>query len=178
MALDGINGVPQNPIKQTGVKNEQNSTQSKIIIKFADHSSNNNNVEPSDGKIQTEMFKDEIMSMLDTSKSKMTPQNIKFYLGKLLETIQTLNGAKKNNLKPQGNTEQNKLYEVRLQEAVHQMENYAKFVGSGLSVVQDSKAGLYKLSINDKLLDVPERNVKIATIETEDGQELMPEIVD
>lgn len=130
----------------------------------------------SDGKVKTEVFKCEIMSKLDTSKSNSSQKNIRYYLGQLIETAQTLNGAR--NLKPNGSTEQNKMYNLRMEEIKAQMKDYAEFVGSGLSVVQDTKSGLYKLSIDGKLYDIPERKVEITNVDTEDGIELMPEIVD
>ena len=130
----------------------------------------------SDGKVKTEVFKFEIMSKLDTSKSDRPLKNIRYYLGKLIETAQTLNGAR--NLKPNGTAEQNKMYSLRMEEIKAQMKDYAEFVGSGLSVVQDSKNGLYKLCINNQFYDIPERKVEIGTVDTEDRIELMPEIVD
>lgn len=134
--------------------------------------------EPSDAKIITENLKNEVMSKLDTSKSDLSVKTIEYYLNKLLSTVQTLNGAQKNKLTPQGTPEQNKIYNQRLQEIRCQMLDYAKFVGSGLDVVQDPKTGLYKLSINNELLDVPERKVEIVPEETFDGIELLPKIVD
>lgn len=81
-------------------------------------------------------------------------------------------------LKPNGTPEENNIYNGRLQERIGRMNQYAVLVGSGLSVVQDSKTGLYKLCINDKLYDIPERKVKIVSEDTVDGPELLPEIVD
>ena len=129
-----------------------------------------------DKKAITEKFKNEIMSKLDTSKSKNDIDTIYKYLGRLIEIAQTLNGAK--NLKPEGTPEQNSGYYLRIKERIDQMNDYAILVGSGLSVVQDSQTGLYKLRINNELFDIPARNVKIVTDNTEDGFELVPKIVD
>ena len=117
------------------------------------------------------------MSKLDISQSKK-PKKVKYYLNKLVEVAQELNGVQKNNLKPNGTPEQNKEYNLRIQERIAQMRDYANFIGAGLSVVQDSKTGLYKLCIDNKLYDIPERKVEIGTENTEDGVELVPVIVD
>lgn len=134
--------------------------------------------EPSDAKIITENFKNEVMSKLDTSTSKRSVKSIEYYLNKLLSTVQTLNGVQKNKLTPQGTSEQNEIYNKRMKEIQVQMLDYAEFVGSGLSVVQDSKTGLYKLKINNELLYVPDRKVEIVPEETLDRTELLPKIVD
>lgn len=118
-----------------------------------------------------------IMSKLDIPQSKK-PKNIKYYLGKLVETVQELNGVQKNKLKPNGTPEQNEMYNRRIQENIDQMRDFVKFIGCGLSVVQDSKTGLYKLNINNKLFDIPKRKVEIVNVNTDDGVELLPEIVD
>ncbi len=173
MALDGINGIHQKNIEKIEVKNEQSSTQLNHILEFAERSYSSDK-EPSDAKVKTEMFKEEILSKLNTSQSKKT----KYYLDKLVEAVQELNGVQKNNLKPNGTQEQNKMYNLRIQERIAQMKDFSEMVGCGLSVVQDSKTGLYRLCINNKLFDVPERKVEIVTVETDDGPELLPEITD
>ena len=134
--------------------------------------------EPSDAKIMTENFKNEIWSKLDLSKAKKPVKTVKYYLNKLVEEVQTLNGAQKAKLTPQGTPKQKEIYNQRMQERVSKMADYANFVGSGLELVQDSKTGLYKLKINNEVLDVPERKVEIKPTNTEDGIELLPEIVD
>lgn len=123
-------------------------------------------------------FKNEVMQKLDTSKSNNPPKTIKYYLNKLIENLQILNSVQKNNLKAQGNAKQNNLFNVRIQQTISAMKDYIEFIGSGLSVVEVSKSGLYKLCINNQLLDIPERKVEIMSEKTEDGIELMPQIVD
>lgn len=177
MALDGVNGIYQKNVEKIEVKNRASSSQLDSILKFAEHDYNKNEKELSDAKIQTEVFKNEIMSKLDITQSKK-PKNVKYYLGKLIDAAQELNGVQKNNLKPNGTQEQNKMYNSRIQERVAQMKGFAQMVGCGLSIVQDSKTGLYKLNINNKLFDIPERKVEIVNVDTEDGVELLPEIVD
>lgn len=134
--------------------------------------------DPSDAKVMTENFKDEIWSKLDLSKAKKPVKTVKYYLNKLVEEVQTLNGAQKAKLTPQGTPKQKEIYNQRMQERVSNMADYANFVGSGLELVQDSKTGLYKLKINNEVLDVPERKVAIVNEDTEDGVELVPQIVD
>lgn len=134
--------------------------------------------ETSDAKVMTENFKDEIWSKLDLSKAKKPVKTVKYYLNKLVEEVQTLNGAQKAKLTPQGTPKQKEIYNQRMQERVSNMADYANFVGSGLELVQDSKTGLYKLKINNEVLDVPERKVAIVNEDTEDGVELVPQIVD
>ena len=89
-----------------------------------------------------------------------------------------MNGAQKAKLTPQGTPKQKEIYNQRMRERVSNMADYANFVGSGLELVQDSKTGLYKLKINNEVLDVPERKVAIVNEDTEDGVELVPQIVD
>lgn len=134
--------------------------------------------EPSDAKVMTENFKDEIWSKLDLSKARKSAKTSKYYLNKIVEEIQTLNGAQKNKLTPNGTPEQNAIYNRRLEEKANLITNYAKFVGCGLELVQDSKTGLYKIKINKEVLDVPERKVAIVNEDTEGGVELVPQIVD
>ncbi len=134
--------------------------------------------EPSDAKVMTENFKNEVMDKLDLSKAKKPVKTVKYYLNKLVEEVQTLNGAQKAKLTPQGTPKQKEIYNQRMQERVSNMADYANFVGSGLELVQDSKTGLYKLKINKEVLDVPERKVAIVNEDTEDGVELVPQIVD
>ena len=134
--------------------------------------------EPSDAKVMTENFKNEVMDKLDLSKAKKPVKTVKYYLNKLVEEVQTLNGAQKAKLTPQGTPKQKEIYNQRMKERVSNMADYANFVGSGLELVQDSKTGLYKLKINNAVLDVPERKVEIKPTNTEDGIELLPEIVD
>ena len=156
--------------KQSNVSNEP-------IFKF-----NNNDVtsqqDISAGKLETEMFIQKLMRNLDKSKMQKTPKTVEYYLRKLIEVAQTLNGVQKNNLKPQGNSKQNEFYNLRIQEFKENLKDYADFIGSDLGVVQDSKTGLYKISINNRLYNIPERNVEIVQEETLDMIELMPSIVE
>lgn len=175
--LDGIQSIRLGNTEKIETMNGQSGSP-KPILEFAERSYGVYDNGPSDAKVKTEMFKDEIMSKLNTSGTKRSKETIKYYLDKLVDVIQTLNGVKVNNLKPQGNAQQNNLYNLRLQELLHSMQDSAEFVGSGLSVIQDPKTGLYKLSIDNKFIDVPERKVDIVKVQTEDGTELLPEIID
>ena len=135
--------------------------------------------EPSDAKVMTENFKDEIWSKLDLSKARKSAKTSKYYLNKIVEEIQTLNGAQKSRLTPNGTPEQNAMYNERLQERAASLSNYAGYVGCGLEIIQDSKTGLYKLKIKNEVFDVPERKVAIVNQDTDtNGQELVPQIVD
>ena len=158
------------------VRNRANPLK-KMMFNY-NNSSNAITKEVSDAKILTENFKNEIFSKLDITKSNKKPTNIKYYLGKLIEAAQTINGVQKNNLRPNGNAEQNKMFDKRIQEKISQMKGFSEYIGSDLNIVQDEKTGLYKLSIDGKLYDIPERKVEIINVDTEDGIELMPEIVD
>ncbi len=155
---------------------ELNTTQFKPIFEFANHNYDNNTNDISDAKLVTENFKNEIMQKLDMSRTN--PDMVKYYLNKLIKNAQILNGVRKNNLKPQGNSQQNELYNQRLKEYEIIMCDYAQIIGCGLSIEQDSKSGLYKLNINNKLFEIPSRNVAILPNHTEDGIEFIPEIVD
>lgn len=135
--------------------------------------------EPSDAKVMTENFKDEIWSKLDLSKARKSAKTSKYYFNKLVEEVQTLNGAQKSRLTPNGTPEQNAMYNERLQERAASLSNYAGYVGCGLEIIQDSKTGLYKLKIKNEVFDVPERKVAIVNQDTDtNGQELVPQIVD
>lgn len=135
--------------------------------------------EPSDAKIMTENFKNEVIDKLDLSKAKKPVKTVKYYLNKLVEEVQTLNGAQKSRLTPNGTPEQNAKYNERLQERAASLSNYAGYVGCGLEIIQDSKTGLYKLKIKNEVFDVPERKVAIVNQDTDaNGQELVPQIVD
>ena len=134
--------------------------------------------EPSDAKVMTENFKDEIWSKLDLSKARKSAKTSKYYLNKIVEEIQTLNGAQKNKLAPNGTSEQNAKYNKDLQDRVANLPEYARYVGCGLELIQDSKTGLYKLKIKNEVFDVPERKVAIVNKDTEAGQILEPQIVD
>ena len=135
--------------------------------------------EPSDAKVMTENFKNEVMDKLDLSKAKKPVKTVKYYLNKLVEEVQTLNGAQKSRLTPNGTPEQNAKYNERLQERAASLSNYAGYVGCGLEIIQDSKTGLYKLKIKNEVFDVPERKVAIVNQDTDaNGQELVPQIVD
>lgn len=135
--------------------------------------------EPSDAKVMTENFKDEIWSKLDLSKARKSAKTSKYYFNKLVEEVQTLNGAQKSRLTPNGTPEQNAKYNERLQERAASLSNYAGYVGCGLEIIQDSKTGLYKLKIKNEVFDVPERKVAIVNQDTDaNGQELVPQIVD
>ena len=126
----------------------------------------------------TENFKDEIWSKLDLSKARKSAKTSKYYLNKIVEEIQTLNGAQKNKLAPNGTSEQNAKYNKDLQDRVANLPEYARYVGCGLELIQDSKTGLYKLKIKNEVFDVPERKVAIVNKDTEAGQILEPQIVD
>ncbi len=135
--------------------------------------------EPSDAKVMTENFKNEVMDKLDLSKAKKPVKTVKYYLNKLVEEVQTLNGAQKSRLTPNGTPEQNAKYNERLQERAASLSNYAGYVGCGLEIIQDSKTGLYKLKIKNEVFDVPERKVAIVNQDTDaNGQKLVPQIVD
>ena len=156
--------------KQSNVSNEP-------IFKF-----NNNDVtsqqDISAGKLETEMFIQKLMRNLDKSKMQKPPKTVEYYLRKLIEVAQILNGVQKNNLKPQGNNKQNEKFYTRIKELQNSMIDYAEFIDSGLSIMQDSKTGLYKLTINDKIYEIPKRKVEIQHEDIEGGYELMPTIVD
>ena len=175
MAVNGINGINFEKVSSTQNPTGQTPTQMNNILSFAERSYGNEN-EPSEAKIKTEVFKFDIMSKLDIPQSKT--KYIRYYLNELLDCAQALNGVQKNQLKPNGTPEQNRQYHLTIQEKVAQMNDYAQFVGSGLSIVQDSKTGLYKLCIDNKLYDIPERKVEIVPVDTEEGYLLEPKIVD
>ena len=173
-----INSTNQTNLENVKTFTNQRETNFEPLFQYGNFDQDNNKKDISDAKIVTENFKDQIMGHLDTSKSTKSIDTVKYYLNKLVEIVQILNGIQKNNLKPQGNSEQNRIYNGRIQEMNHLMKDYVEFIGSGLSIVQDSKSGLYKLSVNNKQFDVPERNIEIITEQTIDGTELMPAIVD
>ena len=178
MAISGISNVQQagaEVIKKTA---EQGTTQISPILQFAERNSGINDKEPSEAELKTRMFVDDIMNKLDTSKSKCPPAEIQELLKDLVKEAQQLNGVQKNNLKPQGTPKQNNTYERRLQQKKNLMNQYTEIIGSGLSVVQDSKTGLYKLCIDNKLYDIPERKVELGISDTDFGDEFVPEIVD
>lgn len=179
MTVNNINALFQtsNEVSKMTTTN-QRTTQFSTILEFAERGYDETKDDVSDAKIITENFKNEILSKLDTSKSTKALNAIKRRLGKLIQIAQELNGVQKNNLKPQGTPAQNNLYYIRLQDLKNNMKLNAEFIGSGLSVVQDSKTGLYKLCINNQLFDIPERKVEIVNENTEDGIELVPGIVD
>lgn len=156
----------------TGLKKQMNSILESPDSNYVGNTDDN----VSEGKFLTEIFKSKIMRKLETSKSES--QRVRYYLNKLIETLQILNGVQKNNLKPQGNAQQIEMYNCRIAERIASVKDYTEFIGSGLSVVQDSKTGLYKLRINDKLFDIPNRKVEIVEDLTVDMVELMPKIVD
>jgi len=177
MAINGLNGVNLETL--TGVQKEEGQstkTQLNHILSFAENYSNDD--EPSEAKIKTIFFKSMIMSKLNISESNLSRKNIEGYLGLLIKVAQKLNGVQKNNVKPNGTQEQNETYRVTISGMVEEMKTHANTIGCGLSIVQDSKTGLYKLCIENKLYDIPERNVELKTIHTDFGDEFVPEIVD
>lgn len=184
MALDGVNGINKSSIEKVELTKEQGSSQRNHILEFEERNYNSYGNEPSDAKIETEMFKEKILSMLDTSKSKRSRENVEYKLNELIKVMQELNGVQKNNLKPNGTKQQNEVYEGRIQERQWLMKEYVADFEGGLSLVQDSKTGLYKLCIGNKQYDIPEREVKIVTVNVEAihpgdlSEELIPEIVD
>ena len=107
------------------------------------------------------MFKNRILRKLNTGATEKQRKNNEYYLNKLIEVIQTLNGVQENNLKPQGNAKQNEFYNQRVKEMKLNINDYVEFIGSDLSVIQNSKTGLYNLVINDMLYEVPKRKVEI-----------------
>ena len=164
-----------NKPKETSV--EQNVFE-ELIFNFTE----NNNTDPvikiSQSKWETEMFTNRILRKLCSSVSDDSCKNKEFYLRKLIEVVQILNGVQENNLKPNGNSEQNRVYDFRIKDLKNHLNDYVEFVGSGVSVMQDSRTGLYKLTINDKIYDIPKRKVEIQEVNTEDMIELLPDIVD
>jgi len=179
MALDSINEVRQNGISGIQMATGERTEQFNPILQFADKNNYNGigNNEPSEAKIKTEILKNSIMKRVDTSKSRLPRKDIERYLGLLIEIAQQLNGVQKNKLKPNGTPEQNEIYNARIQEMIGHMYGHAQEV-PGLSIVQNSKTGLYKLRINDMSFNIPERKVEIVNVNTDDGVELLPEIVD
>ena len=99
-------------------------------------------------------------------------------LGDVIRTAQKLNGVQKNKLEPQGTQRQNEFFKNRLINDKYLIEDKVKLIRCGLSVVQDSKTGLYKLCIDNKLYDIPERKVEIGVSDTDFGEFPIPEIVD
>ena len=124
-------------------------------------------------KQKTEEFKQNVMNKLNFSNSNRS--NVEHYLNKLITVMQELNGVRKNNLKP--NEADLEKFEAILKQKQMLLNDYVDFIDSNLSVVQDSRTGLLKISIDGELLDVPERKVKLG-VETEDGMEPEPQIID
>lgn len=73
---------------------------------------------------------------------------------------------------------QNEFFKNQLIHDKYLIEDKVKLIRCGLSVVQDSKTGLYKLCIDNKLYDIPERKVEIGVSDTDIGEFPIPEIVD
>ena len=178
MAISGINNVQQAGTEVVQKTAGQGTTQFNPILQFAERSSGLNDKEPSEAELKTKMFVDNIMNKLDTSKSKVSTEDIKDLLEDLVKVAQQLNGVQNNNLKPQGTPKQNNKYESGLRQYKNQMNSYTELIGSGLSIVQDSKTGLYKLCIDNKLYDIPERKVELKIIHPDLGGEFVPKIVD
>ena len=80
------------------------------------------------------------MGKLDTSKADLSPKEIKLYLGELIETVQTLNGVQKNNLKPNGTPEQNDIYGERIQEMKEMMNQCVEFVTGFIHAIDKALA--------------------------------------
>ena len=132
----------------------------------------------SQAKWDTEMFTNKIIRKLSSTTTESQRKKNEYYLRKLINNAQILNGVYENNLKPQGNNKQNEKFYTRIKELQNSMIDYAEFIDSGLSIIQDSKTGLYKLTINDKIYEIPKRKVEIQHEDIEGGYELMPTIVD
>ena len=181
MVISGINATNLESLTGTQKTSGQNTTQLiNHILEFADiGTAGLGENEPSDAKIKTETFIDSIMRKLDTSKSELSLQNIKYNLRLLVENIQILNGIHKNNLKPNGNAKQNEHYYQRIHEMSDEIKNYLEDIGCGLNVVKNSTTGLYKLCINGQYFNIPDRKVEINTfIQPNAEDDLIPEIVD
>ena len=172
-----VSGIRENSFTNVNceVIKKQSNISNESIFNFVGNDNDFLQDDISQGKIKTEMFIEEIMNKLDSSKSN--DETTKYYLGKLINIVQKLNGVQENNLKPQGDSKQNSIYEQRIKELKYLLNDYVNFVGSGLNVMQDAK-GLYKLTINDKSYDVPSRKVELRQVETEDGVELELQFVD
>lgn len=181
MKVNYSNKIEKDTTNITQMSGNQIST-NKPILKFAENDYCDVNTNISDKQIETELFKNKIMKKLDTSQSPRSPEEIRGWLNILIKTLQTLNGLQKNNLKPNGTKEQNNLYNTRIQQMKVAMEDQAKFIGSGLGIIQDPETGLYKLCINYSVYRVPVRDVEIVNedVLTESGYEteLVPKIVD
>lgn len=173
-----INGNSQAKIGVAQPARSQTKAPSNTIMQFENYESATSNTDVSDKKLETEMFKEKLLEQIDESRSDKSRDTIKYYLGKIISIIQKLNGVSKNNLKPQGTPEQNEMYNSRIKEQKTLINQYVSFIGAGLSIVQDDNTGLYKINIDNKIFNVPERNVEIRKEYTEDGYELMLEIVD
>jgi len=179
MAIVGINGINLENLTGTQKTTGQSTTQLNHIFEFAD----NINVglgdkEPSEAEVKTEILKNSIMKRVDVSKSRLSSCDIKKYLSMLVENAQKLNGIQKNKLKPNGTPEQNIHYDEMIKNMIAEMYLFAEEV-PGLSIVQNSKTGLYKLRINDMSFNIPDRSVSIQpSIKTDDGLLLDIVIVD
>lgn len=182
MAINGICKVQQADVEAVQRTAGQSTTQFNPILQFAHHSSGINDNEPSEAKLKTEMFIDEIMSKLSIDNSKKNAQsNVNLMLHDLIETAQKLNGVQKNNLKPNGTSKQNEKFDSCVRQLMYLMNSYAESISrqaSSLSIVQDSKTGQYKLCVNNKLYDIPERKVELGISDTDFGKEFIPKIVD
>ena len=188
-----VNEIATSAFTQSNVKStNSNPRLNEPLLQFNDY---NKELEVSDEKVlawaenrsaktpkeATEDFKKNVMKMLKFKDSTMA-KNTEYYLNKLVPLMQVLNGVKKNNLKPNGNLEQNNTFEARINEMKRLMNDYITYIksytNSNINLSEDSRSGQYKLSINNQLLEVPERNVKIVVNNLEDMPELVPEIVD
>ena len=178
MSISGISEVFFNSVNKPKETSVEQNVSEELIFNFTE----NNNTDPvikiSQSKWETEMFTNRNLRKLCSSVSDDSCKNKEFYLRKLIEVVQILNGIQENNLKPNGNAEQNRFYNIRIKDFVDLLKDYKDFIGSGLRVMQDSKTGLYNFVINDRLYDVPKRKVEIQEEETLDRIELMPKIVD
>lgn len=178
MAMTGISEIFFKNVETPQKLNSQNNLSNEPILKFKENGNTELQKDISSAKLETEMFISKIMRRLDTSKMEDSPKNVRYYLGNLVRVAQILNGVQENNLKPNGNSEQNRVYDFRIKDLKNHLNDYVEFVGSGVSVMQDSRTGLYKLTINDKIYDIPKRKVEIQEVNTEDMIELLPDIVD
>ncbi len=179
MTLDGINEIRQNSFNNIKMSAGKRTEHFKPLLQFANKGNDyGTGDEPSEAELKTRKFINDIMSELDTSNSKQSPKNIKLLLDKLVATAQRLNGVIKMKLQPQGTPKQNENFKNYMQMEPYLMEDYAKSIGCNLSVVQDSKTGLYKLCIDNKLYDIPERKVELGISDTVNGEYYIPVIVD
>ena len=172
--VEGNTGLNE-PLLQFKVREEENEVSDEKVLAWAENQSGKT------PKEATEDFKKDVMKMLKIADPDKAAE-AKYYLNKLVTAMQELNGANRTKFKLNGNLKQINLLEKRIKEKICLMNDYATFItdssGSNVSISEDTGSGQYKLCINNKLLEVPERNVRIGVEQTWDGPELMIEITD